>query len=356
MKEKFFRARREQLRDKLIKDGLSALIVSNSANRYYLSGFELHDPQPGESAGLLVITADGKDWLCTDPRFQYLARRLWDNSLISTYKSDGSAHVNELLRREVSGPVGFEPKSTSIDAYDCLSPELDMVRVGPLVETMRQVKSAEELECIKRSCRLNHQLMEWLPSILSAGKTESAIAWSIEKFLRENGASEIAFPTIVGCGKNAALPHAIPGDTILEENSLILIDAGARLENYCSDQTRTFWVGSKPSSRFMDTLSAVREAQMRALSYIRPGVMAKEAYQAAYDSFAGLGLAEGFIHSLGHGIGLETHEGMSLGPRSEAVLAPGMVITVEPGLYDPTWGGVRWEYMVLVTEEGNQIL
>lgn len=356
MNHTLYALRRDNVRAQLRDKGLSALLVSNAANRYYLSGFELHDPQPGESAGILVIFADGQDWLCTDPRYLDAANSLWDSRKVFIYRGDGTAQTGEWLHSMVQGPVGFEPKSLSVYQYEALRDNLDLVAAPPLTENLRAIKNTDEIQRLRKSCRLNHQLMEWLPLALVAGISEKTLAWNIEKFFRERGASELAFATIVAYGKNAALPHAIPGDTALEENSLVLVDAGARLEGYCSDQTRTFWLGSRPSKRFMDTLAAVREAQACGLSLIRPGVEAREVYQGANDHFARLGLASQFTHSLGHGIGLETHEGLSLGPKSTTRLEEGMVLTVEPGLYDAAWGGIRWEYMVLVTKDGHELL
>ena len=176
-------------------------------------------------------------------------------------------------------------------------------------------------------------------------------------FFRHHGATELAFTSIVGHGPNAALPHYLPSkDALLEAENLVLVDVGCRLEDYCSDQTRTFWVGEKPTERFKKTLEAVQEAQHRAIRAIHPGVLACDVYKAARGHFESLGVAEAFTHGLGHGVGLETHEGPSLNGRNKTPLEPGMIVTVEPGLYFPEWGGIRWEHMVLVTEDGCRVL
>ena len=238
-----YAARRERLRRAMRARGLDALLVSQAANRFYLSGFELHDPQCNESAGRL------------------------------------------------------EP-----------------------------------------------------------GRTEKELSWAIERFFRENGAEELAFANIVAGGRNAALPHAIPGEDAVTENCLVLIDVGCRVDAYCSDQTRTFWAGDAPAPEFRRTLALVREAQEAALKKMRPGLSLREVYALARAVFEKAGVAEAFTHGLGHGVGLETHEAPSLSPRAEGVLEPGMVVTVEPGLYYSAWGGVRWEYTVLVEEGGVRIL
>jgi Xaa-Pro aminopeptidase len=142
----------------------------------------------------------------------------------------------------------------------------------------------------------------------------------------------------------------------MEENCCVLVDAGCRLEDYCSDQTRTFWIGDKVPDYFFNTLEQVQEAQRKALAALKPGVACKDVHAAACKYFEEQNVLAHFNHGLGHGIGLQTHEQPRLNSRDETILKPGMVVTVEPGLYFPEWGGVRWEYMVLVTEDGCETL
>jgi Xaa-Pro aminopeptidase len=169
----------------------------------------------------------------------------------------------------------------------------------------------------------------------------------------------LAFPVIAAVGKNAALPHAVPGDEALGETGLLLVDAGCRVDNYCSDQTRTFWIGGKSGGmyeRFARACDLTRRAQQAALAVMRPGVTCRDVHAAARAVFEKAGVAEAFTHGLGHGVGLETHEAPSLNPGSGRPLETGMVVTVEPGLYYPEWGGVRLEYTVVVEEDGVRIL
>lgn len=347
-----YEQRRERLRAAMRERGLAALFVSHDANRYYLSGFELHDPQLNESAGYLILSADGKDWLCTDPRYLDAARRIWDNTRIFIYGADAPAQINELLRDRFTGTIGFEARSVSLDFFEKFSPALHLERADGMVEELRIIKEPEEIERMERSCKLNHELMEWVPSVLLPGRTEAEVAWDIEQFFRSRGASELSFASIVAVGPNAALPHHRPGSDVILDNSPVLIDVGCRLDTYCSDQTRTFWVGDTPAPYFTKALEQTKAAQAKAIAAMHPGMRACDAYKVARDHFASEGVAEFFTHALGHGIGLETHEPPSLNPRNETVLKPGMVVTVEPGLYYPQWGGIRWEYMVLVTEDG----
>ena len=351
-----FERRRETLRAKLAERGLDALIVSHAANRWYLSGFELHDPQCNESAGWLLVTASGRDRLLTDPRYLDAARRVWPEADVFIYSSHKLATIREFLGGLNLGRIGFEPRSLHVETYLELKETLPLEPAHGLVEELRQIKDAEEIAVMARACALNHDLMRAVPDMMEEGLTEADLAWRIERFFREHGASELAFSSIVGVNGNAALPHAIPGETRLTENCLVLVDVGARLDGYNSDQTRTFWFGPSPSDRFRRTLDMVQEAQAEAMRLVAPGRSMAEAYVAARASFERHGVAAAFTHALGHGIGLETHEPPSLGTQTKGEFRPGMIITVEPGLYYADWGGVRWEYMVLVTEDGCRIL
>lgn len=353
-----FADRREKLRPLLKAEGLDALVVSLDANRYYLSGFELHDPQTNESAGLLLITASGRDYLLTDSRYLDAARRLWAEDGIFIYGGDTRAEIRDFIAGRVTGTVGIEAGAMKVGLFLALqeAPGLTLKPLGGLVEKLRVIKEPEEIEIMRRSCAVNHIVCEATPSFLVPGRTEAEVAWDIEKCFRDNGCSELSFASIVAAGPNGALPHAIPGRDPVPENGPMLVDIGGRLDDYCSDQTRTFWVGEKPSDVFRRTMDLVREAQRLAIEAMKPGAPLIDPYRAAMAHFEENGEGTYFTHSLGHGVGLETHEPPRLGLRSENVLRPGMVVTAEPGLYYPEWGGVRWEYMVLITKDGCEVL
>lgn len=356
--KQIYAARREELRRAMRRRGLDALLVSQAANRFYLSGFELHDPQYNESAGRLVITADGRDWLATDPRYLDAAVRLWDAERVFIYGGYAAKDIYRLLR-DCGGRIGIEAQGTSLAFARDLSaagPGLYCEAADGLVEHLRRIKEPCEVAALEKSFALNHKLLQWVEGQLEPGRTESQVSWLIEKFFRENGASELAFANIVAVGCNAALPHAIPGDEPVVDNCPVLVDIGCRVDDYCSDQTRTFWVGQQPTDAFRRTYDLVRQAQTAAIESMRPGQPLRDAYGHARAVFEKAGTADAFTHGLGHGVGLETHEAPSLSPRAEGLLEPGMVVTVEPGLYYRQWGGVRWEYTVLVEEDGVRIL
>lgn len=351
-----FAARRDRLRARLSAMGLSALLVSHAANRFYLSGFELHDPQCNESAGYLCVTASGRDALITDARYRDAALRLWPAEDLFIYGMGRFAAMAGFLKDRGVALLAFEATSLSFDTHARLAEHISLVPVSNAVEPLRLRKDALEIACMRRSAAINHAVMARLPEILLPGRTEAQAAWEIEKSFRDLGASQLAFPPIVAVDANAALPHAIPGDTVITDGSMVLVDVGGRFDDYCSDQTRTLWVGKNPPDRFLTMLDRVQRAQTAALAGLRPGLAFRDAHALARDVFAKEGVAANFTHSLGHGVGLETHEGPSLNPVSEGVLAPGMVVTVEPGLYYPEWGGARWEHMALITDDGCQTL
>jgi len=348
--------RRERLRRSLSDEGLGGYLVLHPANRFYLSGFELHDPQCNESAGCLLISRSGEEWLCTDPRYEEAARSLWPEDRLFIYRSNRNEELAAFLSKLNLQPVGFESNVISYELHAALSAASELTPSKGLVEDLRKQKDEQEIELLRRSCALNHEVMAAIEADPRIGETERDLAWALEKMFREQGASELSFTPIVASGPSGARPHHIPGKAPIARDASLLVDMGARLNDYCSDQTRSFWIGESPPSYFQETLDLVQSAQQLAIEAIRPGLELQELYHKVKGYFARFGVEASFTHALGHGIGLETHELPGLGPKSQGVLEAGMVITIEPGLYFPEWGGVRWEHMVLVSEDGGHVL
>lgn len=351
-----YRARQERLCASLQKNNLPALLITHAANRFYLSGFELHDPQCNESAGYLLLTSEGDAWLMTDSRYLDAAKQLWPEDRIVIYSGPKDEQIAAFIRDQHIRTLGIESVSMPVIQYKELGKTLDLVLTKNLVEDLRVLKDEAEIAALRSSCALNHRVFEQLQELLRPGLTEALLSWKIEQLFREQGASELSFETIAAVGPNAAQPHALAGQAQITDNCPVLIDMGCRLNGYCSDQTRTFWVGDTPTPVFTDTLHRVQEAQQEGIRHYLPGMPIKEADAAVRTYFAKYGVEKYFTHSLGHGVGLETHEPPSVGPRSQAVFQPGMVVTAEPGLYYPRWGGVRWEHMVVITEDGHDVL
>lgn len=351
-----YAARRDALRELIGASGLEALLVSMDANRFYLSGFELHDSQFDESSGYLAIFANGEDWLYTDPRYLDAACEVWDGERVFIYGGQGPEKIGEHLRGLLRGKsIGFDGRHLSVDIFNRMGLG-SAQRHDNLVEKLRVIKDAGEIATMKASCAINEKMMRWLPEQLIPGKTEKQVAWEIEQFFRSNGAEELAFSSIVAVDERAALPHAIPGDKKITENCAVLVDVGCRYKDYCSDQTRTFWVGDSPTAVFLENLHKVQEAQQKAIEAIAPGKRGKDIDAIARQSLAAAGVGEYFTHGLGHGVGLQTHEAPRFAPQAETILEPGMIITVEPGVYYSGSFGIRWEHMALVTETGYEIL
>lgn len=267
MSEQMCEQRRERLRALMREQGIEALLISHAANRYYLSGFELHDVQLNESAGRLIVMADGKDWILTDSRYLDAARRLWEPERVFIYGADAPEDIAKLLKGLVPGKtIGFEARAVTLEFYEKFAETLAgsgcrLSKADGLVERLRVIKDTEEIRRMEISCRLNQQMMEWLPGVLVPGRSEAAVSWDIEMFFRHHGATELAFASIVGHGPNAALPHYLPSkDALLEAENLVLVDVGCRLEDYCSDQTRTFWVGESRRSASKDAGGRTRSA------------------------------------------------------------------------------------------------
>lgn len=351
-----YQNRRENVRKKLTEENLSALLVSYPSNRFYLSGFELHDGQCNESSGHILIQKNGRDILFTDSRFYEAAKTLWNEEDIFIYTAQ-TEDMRRYLKDNIQGKIGFESKIVSHYFFETLFQGLDAEPADGIVEELRLIKDEQEIKALKESVALNHKLFAWLPTIFKEGKSESEIALEIEMFFRKHGATENSFPPIVAINKHAARPHHIPNpDTKLTENCHILIDVGARYHDYCSDQTRTFWFGEKKDPRFQNMLEQVQEAQSEAIKILAPQLPCSKAHATALEVFEKYGVEKAFTHSLGHGVGLDTHEEPRLSLRSQRLLQPNMIVTAEPGLYFADYGGIRWEYMVRITEDGHEIL
>jgi Xaa-Pro aminopeptidase len=224
-----------------------------------------------------------------------------------------------------------------------------------LVETLRAVKDEGEIAAIERAVAMAEAALERTLAELTPGKTETAIAGLLERNLRDQGSEAFPFPSIVASGPRSALPHARAAERVLSAGDFVLLDFGAVADGYCSDITRTVVLG-RASEAQREFYEVVREANQRASGAVRAGMQGMAADAVARDYIAACGYGDAFGHSLGHGIGLEVHEAPRLARTIEAPLAAGMVVTIEPGIYRPDWGGVRIEDDVLITDAGARVL
>lgn len=339
---------------------IDGLLVSQPENRRYLSGYSALDHGIGESSGCLLIPARGEPRLLTDFRFKLQAEAEADSLSVVLYPKGLPALLKEMLPDLKIRTLGFEGEYTLYSFAEKLKVLADKIGVQlvpttGLVEMLRLIKDENEIERIRAAVDLNEQVFAEVYRSLAPGRTEREIALLIESTMRRMGAQSPSFETIVAAGSNSALPHAVPGPAIIERHRPLMIDMGLILDGYCSDMTRTFVLGA-PDDRYLEIHRLVRRAQLAALAAIREGVTAAAVDKIARDIIAEAGHGPAFGHSLGHGVGLAVHEEPRLSSRNGKKLQAGMVVTVEPGIYIPGWGGVRLENMVVVREDGCELL
>ena len=344
-----------RLRGRLAEAGLDAFLVSIPENRRYLSGFT-------GSAGYLVISREAV-FLCTD--FRYVEQAGRQAPGFEVVRIGTSWEWLPRLLREAGAPrVGFEAAHVAVSTYKAWTEAVkgalgdgavSLVATEGLVEGLRAVKEPEEVALIQRAVQIADEALEEVAPTLEVGETERAVAWRLERALRERGAEAVSFEVIVASGPNAALPHHNPSDRPIGAGEPVVIDFGARYGGYCSDVSRTFCLGPVPE-QFRKVYDIVLAAQMTALATMQVGMTGAQADTLARQVIERAGYKENFGHSLGHGIGLAVHEGPRLGPGSETVLQEGMVFTVEPGVYISGWGGVRIEDTIVLEKGGARPL
>ncbi len=347
----FRRERQDALRTALVREGLDALLVTHLANIRYLTGFT-------GSAGLLLMRP-ADTVLITD--FRYATQAPQEAGSSASVEIDPSSVWQRLTR--LLG--GTPPATLGIEAHALTVRDLERVReatkgrVQPttdLVERLRARKDPGEVAAIRAAATLAQDaLAEVLPGVRT-GQTELEIGAALEGALRRRGSQWHPFPTIVASGPRAALPHAHTSSRAVERGEWLLLDFGAQVDGYCADLTRTVIVGGRADERQRTVYALVRSAQDRALANLRPEMSGRDADALAREVIGARGFADAFGHSLGHGLGLEVHEAPRLSPTADAPLPAHAVVTVEPGIYLPGWGGVRLEDDVYLGPDGPECL
>ena len=342
----------EKLRARMDQLGLDAVLVSQPQNRRYLSGFT-------GSAGHLLIT--GRETvIATD--FRYYEQSAQQAPDFRLYQATGPMEgwLPGLLTGLGGQRLGFEAADLTFHVYRTLRKAVEglpaderprLVATTNLVESLRAVKEPEEIAALQAAVDLGDAAFQHVAERIEPGWTEKQVAWEIEKYMREHGGDGTSFDTIVAGGAWGAMPHAYPRERPLQEGETVVIDMGVRLDGYCSDLTRTIFLG-RPDDSFRKIYDVVLGAQLTAEELVRPGMTGEEAHMLAHRVIEAAGFGENFGHGLGHGVGLEIHESPRLARTSKDVLAEGMVVTIEPGVYITGWGGVRIEDMVVI-EDGK---
>ncbi len=350
-----------RLRETMVAKPFDTLMVLNGENRRYLSGFTGADTQLDESAGALFIN-DKQLILATDPRYDTQAAAEAEGYEIVCYKEGLAKSIPDICKMLDIKCLGFEISRISYKQYHEIHAKLTsdtidirLVPTDSIVEDIRLIKDPAEIEKTKQALEIAENAFLSLMSELKPGISEKEAAWHLEKEMRESGADALSFPSIVASGPNSALPHAIPGNRTFKKAEPILFDWGAVLHGYCSDTSRTTILG-KADDTFMKVFNTVVEAQKRAIEAIRGGISSKNIDQIARHHIEAMGYKGKFGHGLGHGTGLAVHEAPALSPLKDTILRPGMLVTVEPGIYIPEWGGVRIENQIVVKEDGAEVL
>lgn len=339
--------RLNRIRTAMQERGLEGLVVSRPENRLYLTGFT-------GSAGWGLITADSA-WLVTD--FRYVEQAQSQAPDFTPVKASAAhyATLAGLLGQAGVRNLGFEGDFLTFDEYGLYDKHMDGVELRSatgLVEELRVIKDLREQEAMQQAAAIADQAWSQIQPLIKPGVTERQLALELEITMKRLGARDLAFDIIVASGVRSSLPHGVASEKVIERGDLVTFDFGAKFQAYCSDMTRTVAVG-EISPKQQEIYEIVLEAQRRGVSACRPGMTGQELDEVCRSYITQHGYGDAFGHGTGHGVGLQIHEGPRVNMRAEReILKPGMVVTIEPGIYLPGWGGVRIEDMVLVTEGG----
>lgn len=339
----------DRVRAALEENGLDALIITSSINRRYVTGFT-------GTAGAVLITK-GDAIFITDFRYTEQAAEQAKGFQIIEHKQLITKEIKDQLKNLNVKRLGFEKDHVTYSQFENYKKELEveLAPVNGIIETLRLTKDTAELEIMRKAAKIADEAFEHIQSFIKPGVKEIEISNELEFFMRKQGATSSSFDIIVASGFRSALPHGVASDKEIQAGELVTMDYGALYNGYCSDITRTVAVG-EIDEKLKEIYDTVLEAQRRGVDGIRPGITGKEADALTRDYIKEKGYGDYFGHSTGHGLGMEVHEGPGLSFRSDKKLKPGMVVTVEPGIYVPEVGGCRIEDDVVVTESGNERL
>lgn len=338
--------RLNSLRKYMRKENVEAMLISSFANIYYYSNFSSED-------GLLLVT-NNEAYLLTDSRYTVQANEECSLFKVVTITRSYSDSLKELVANTKIVRMGFE-EDLAFNRYNAFKDKLGFEFVALNIEHLKVVKDAEEIKRIKKACSIADKCYSHILKFVKAGMKEREVRNEMLRYMLELGASKESFDIIVASGKRGAMPHGVASNKKIKEGDFVTLDFGCINNFYCSDITRTFVVGT-PKKDMLEIYEIVKEAQLKGLEVIKPGIKAKEVDFACRNFIEKMGYGDYFTHSTGHGLGILVHDSLSIGPRSETVLKEGMVFTVEPGIYIEGLGGVRIEDDVVVTKDGYEIL
>lgn len=339
----------EKLRKDFLNTGIDAILITGEANRRYISNFT-------GSNGYIIISNSGAFFI-TDSRYTNQAKEECIGFEVIEY-GNLIEIMKDVFRKEGVKRVGVEEDILTYSQLEFFKNSInfiDFVSSKNCVEKLREVKDSAELENMRIAAEIGDRAFKYILDYIKPGVTEQDIAIELEYFMKKNGASNVSFDTIVASGKRTAMPHAHPTNVKINERDIVLMDYGCIYNGYCSDMTRTIFVG-KPLEEYIEVYNIVFEAQCRAIKTVKAGVTGKYVDSVARDYIFDKGYGKNFGHGLGHSVGLEIHEKPTFSPVEESIIQNNMVITVEPGIYVNNLCGVRIEDTVIVGNNGCEIL
>jgi Xaa-Pro aminopeptidase len=344
-----FGERQHKVRQRLHQENLDALLVTSRPNIRYLTGFT------GSSAQLLIT--ESETLFITDSRYLAQAEQQITGRVVKVEESYLKT-VGETVQEARLKRVGFESAHVTHQQLNELFQQVDgtlmFMPASELVESLRVVKESEEVEAIRRAVRVTSDVFEGFIEEIKPGVRERDLASELEYRLRQRGAEKMSFDTIIASGERSALPHGVASDKRIDKG-FVVCDFGIVLDGYCSDMTRTVYVGN-PDGQARDIYDTVLSAQLNCEQQMRSGMESRAIDALTRDVIIARGYGQQYGHSTGHGVGLEVHEAPRLSKTANGVVPASAVVTVEPGVYLPGWGGVRIEDVVVVTETGCEVL
>ncbi len=338
--------RLKKFRESLNKQNLDAAIISGRANTFYLTGFT------GDTSFLLV--GMNKVWLIVDFRFTIQAKEeVFEGIEVIEYQESFAQTINELLSQNGIEQVGVEGDKLSLTEYENFKEKLTNAKtiknIGKTLERIRMIKEENEIERLQQAVLIGDKIFDYIINFIKPGMKEAEIAAEMEYQMKKLGAKGPSFETIVAGGPRSAMCHGTASDYELQDGDALVLDFGVIYHNYCSDMTRTIFIG-QPNDELKKIYGIVKDAQQKALDSLKSGISGYEADKIARDFITEAGYGKNFGHSLGHGVGIEIHEEPRLSLKSKDILSDGMVFSIEPGIYIEGLGGVRIEDMVVLVD------
>jgi len=339
-----------KFKQELENHGLDGALIYSDTNRNYLTGFTGNESY--------IIVTNSKQLFITDSRYTEQAKIEVPDFEILEYKTNIAEFIAQTVEDLGIKYLGFEDNFMSFKFYNTLKNKLkncSLVSMNEIIENLRQIKDAQEIENIERAAHITDEAFKHILSFIKPGITEISIALELEFFMRSKGASAISFPIICASGVRSSLPHGIATKKVVETGDILTLDFGCVYNGYCSDMTRTVIIG-KGDQKQKEIYNIVLNANKIALDHIKSGVTGEELDSVARNIIENSGYGTYFGHGLGHGVGMDIHELPHVSKKGVDPLKAGMIITDEPGIYIPGFGGVRIEDLVLVTEDGYRVL